>query len=130
MRLTRRASCIIGGVFQVEGRCTPNKGGRITVRQIITKGLASIYTDVPTLRPGTVEAYALAFASAGVATVVRLAIDPSVMGAEGLPFFPAVIITALIGGKGAGPFCLGRGSTPAGVLPHAPPSLLPIAMPV
>jgi PAS domain S-box-containing protein len=82
------------------------KGGRILMRQIITKGLASIYTDVPTLRPGSVEAYALAFASAGVATVVRLAIDPYVMGAECLPFFPAVIITALIGGRGAGLFCV------------------------
>ncbi len=76
------------------------------MRQIITKGLASIFTDVPTLRPGTVEAYALAFASAGVATVVRLAIDPYVMGAECLPFFPAVMITALIGGRGAGLFCV------------------------
>ena len=76
------------------------------MRQIITKGLASIYTDVPTLRPGTVEAYALAVASAGVATVVRLAIDPYVMGAECLPFFPAVIITALIGGLDAGLFCV------------------------
>ena len=76
------------------------------MRQIITKGLASIYTDVPTLRPGTVEAYALAFASAGVATVVRLAIDPYVMGADCLPFFPAVIITALIGGRAAGLFCV------------------------
>jgi hypothetical protein len=46
------------------------------MRKIIMKGLASIYTDVPTLRPGTIEAYALAFVSAGVATVVRLAIDP------------------------------------------------------
>ena len=70
------------------------------------KGLASIYTDVPTLRPGTVEAYALAFASTGVATVVRLAIDPYVMGAECLPFFPAVMITALIGGRDAGLFCV------------------------
>jgi len=31
------------------------------MRKIIKKGLASIYTDVPTLRAGTVEAYALAF---------------------------------------------------------------------
>jgi PAS domain S-box-containing protein len=76
------------------------------MRPIITKGLASIYTDVPTLRPGTVEAYALAFASTGVATVMRLAIDPYVMGAECLPFFPAVMITALIGGRGAGLFCV------------------------
>jgi len=35
------------------------------MRQIITKDLASIYTDVPTLRPWTVGA----LASAGVATV-------------------------------------------------------------
>src|SRR5215467_1593887 len=76
------------------------------MRQIIAKGLASIYSDIPTLRPGTVGAYALAFASAGVATVMRLAIDPYVMGAECLPFFPAVIITALIGGRDAGLFCV------------------------
>src|SRR5215467_642854 len=76
------------------------------MRQIIAKGLASIYTDVPTLRPGSVEAYALALASAGVATVMRLAIDPYVMGAECLPFFPAVMITALIGGRDAGLFCV------------------------
>jgi hypothetical protein len=76
------------------------------MRKIIMKDLASIYTDVPTLRPGSVEAYALAFASAGVATVVRLAIDPYVMGAECLPFFPAVIISALIGGRDAGLLCV------------------------
>ena len=46
------------------------------MRQIITKDLASIYTDFPTLRPGSVEAYALAFASAGVATVVQLEVAP------------------------------------------------------
>jgi two-component sensor histidine kinase len=93
------------------------------MRQIITKGLASIYTDVPTLRPGSVEAYALAFASAGVATVVRLAIDPYVMGAECLPFFPAVIITALIGGRGAGLFCVVL-STAAVVFLQMPPLTL------
>jgi PAS domain S-box-containing protein len=76
------------------------------MRPIVTEGLASIFTDVPTLRPGSAEAYALAFASAGVATVMRLAIDPYVMGAECLPFFPAVMITALIGGLDAGLFCV------------------------
>jgi PAS domain S-box-containing protein len=93
------------------------------MRQIITKGLASIYTDVPTLRPGTIEAYALALASAGVATVVRLAIDPYVMGAECLPFFPAVIITALIGGRDAGLFCVAL-STAAVVFLQMPPLTL------
>src|SRR5262249_62412806 len=92
------------------------------MRQIITKGLASIYTDVPTLRPGTVEAYALAFVSAGVATVMRLAIDPYVMGAECLPFFPAVMITALIGGRGAGVFCVVRPAVAVTVLHEPPPS--------
>ena len=43
------------------------------MRQIVMKDLALIYTDVPTLRPGTLGAYAFALASAGVATVVRLA---------------------------------------------------------
>src|SRR5215510_3468218 len=93
------------------------------MRQIITKDLASIYTDVPTLRPGSVGAYALAFASAAVATVVRLAIDPYVMGAECLPFFPAVIITALIGGRDAGLFCVAL-STAAVVLLQVPPLTL------
>src|SRR5215510_11597687 len=93
------------------------------MRQIITKDLASIYTDVPTLRPGSVGAYALAFASAGVATVVRLAIDPYVMGAECLPFFPAVIITALIGGRRAGLFCVVL-STAAVVFFQMPPLTL------
>ncbi len=95
------------------------------MRQIITKGLASIYTDVPTLRPGTVEAYALAFASTGVATVVRLAIDPYVMGAECLPFFPAVMITALIGGRGAGLFCVVLSAAALTFL-QMPPLTLPL----
>jgi hypothetical protein len=93
------------------------------MRQIITKDLASIYTDVPTLRPGTAGAYALAFASAGVAMVLRLAIDPYVMGAECLPFFPAVIITALIGGRDAGLFCVAL-STAAVVFLQMPPLTL------
>jgi PAS domain S-box-containing protein len=93
------------------------------MRQIITKDLASIYTDVPTLRPGTVGAYALSLASTGVATVVRLAIDPYVMGAECLPFFPAVIITALIGGREAGLFCVAL-STAAVVFLQMPPLTL------
>jgi PAS domain S-box-containing protein len=93
------------------------------MRQIITKGLASIYTDVPTLRPGTVEAYALAFASAGVATVVRLAIDPYVMAAECVTFFPAVMIATLIGGLGAGLLCVVLSAAAVGFL-HMPPVTL------
>jgi two-component sensor histidine kinase len=68
--------------------------------------LPRIYVDVPALRPGTFGAYAFAFAAAAVATAVRLAIDPYVTGAQFVTFFPAVIITTLISGLGAGLFCL------------------------
>src|SRR5215831_3439597 len=65
-----------------------------------------IYVDVPALRPGTVGAYAFAFVCAGIATALRFAIDPYVVGAQFITFFPAVIITTLISGSGAGFFCL------------------------
>jgi two-component sensor histidine kinase len=65
-----------------------------------------IFVDVPALRPGTVGAYALGFVSAVIAAAVRLAIDPYVTGAQFVTFFPAIIITTLISGLGAGIFCL------------------------
>jgi two-component sensor histidine kinase len=68
--------------------------------------LPLIYVDVPALRPGTVGAYAFAFVAAGVAMALRLAIDPYVVGIQYVTFFPAVIITTLISGLGAGLFCL------------------------
>ena len=71
----------------------------------LNKGLGSIYIDVPALRPGTVGAYALAFASAGVATALRLVVDPYVVGAQFVTFFPAIAITTLISGSGAGFVC-------------------------
>jgi PAS domain S-box-containing protein len=67
--------------------------------------LASIYIDVPALRPGTVGAYAVAFLCAGIATTLRLAIDPYVVGAQFITFYPAVIVTTLISGFNAGVFC-------------------------
>jgi two-component sensor histidine kinase len=65
-----------------------------------------IYIDVPALRPGTVGAYALAFVAAAVAAALRLAIDPYVVGIQYVTFFPAVIITTLVSGLGAGLLCL------------------------
>ncbi len=65
-----------------------------------------IYVDVPALRPGTVGAYAFAFMCVGVATALRLAIDPYVVGVHYVTFFPAVIITTLVSGLGAGLFGL------------------------
>jgi PAS domain S-box-containing protein len=77
---------------------------RKTVRTI-TKRLSSLYIDVPALRPGTVGAYALAIVAVGVATALRLALDPYLMGAQFVTFFPAVVITTLISGFGAGFLC-------------------------
>jgi two-component system, cell cycle sensor histidine kinase and response regulator CckA len=68
--------------------------------------LASIYVDIPALRPGTVGAYALALLSAALALALRVAIDPYVVGVHYITFFPAVIITTLISGFCAGLFCV------------------------
>jgi PAS domain S-box-containing protein len=68
--------------------------------------LASIHVDVPALRPGTIGAYFFAFVCAGVAAALQVAIDPYLAGAHYITFFLAVVITALIGGFGAGLFCL------------------------
>ena len=65
-----------------------------------------IYIDVPALRPGTVGAYAFAFVAVGIATALRLAIDPYIVGVQYVTFFPAVMITTLISGLGAGLFSL------------------------
>jgi PAS domain S-box-containing protein len=77
------------------------------MREIIARldALLSHYINIPALRPGTIGAYALAVGSAGVATVLRLAIDPYVVGVQFVTFFPAIIITTLISGFGAGFLC-------------------------
>jgi two-component sensor histidine kinase len=64
------------------------------------------YIDVPALRPGTVGAYLLAFVSVVVATALRLAVDSYVAGVPFVAYLPAVVITALISGFGAGLFCV------------------------
>jgi PAS domain S-box-containing protein len=77
----------------------------MTMLKSITERLPSLYIDVPTLRLGTIGAYVLAFVSAGVATVLlQLVIDPYVEGVQYITFAPAVLITTLIGGAGAGLF--------------------------
>jgi two-component sensor histidine kinase len=71
-----------------------------------TERLSYYYIDVPALRPGTVGAYAFAFLCTTIATALRIAIDPYVVGVPFITYFPAVIITALISGFGAGFFCV------------------------
>jgi PAS domain S-box-containing protein len=87
-------------------RASPEQQRRpIAMREIITKRLRSLYIDIPALRPGTVGAYALAIVSVGVATALRLALDPYVVGVQFITFYPAIVITTLIGGLGAGLLC-------------------------
>jgi PAS domain S-box-containing protein len=74
----------------------------VMVREIIRRRLTSLYIDIPTLRPGTLGAYALAVVSVGVATALRVALDPYVEGAQFVTFYPAIVITTLISGFGAG----------------------------
>jgi PAS domain S-box-containing protein len=70
----------------------------------IAPRLGLFQPDGPLLRPRTLQAYLVAFASVGVATALRLAIAPYVKGLEFATFLPAVIITTLISGAGAGLF--------------------------
>jgi PAS domain S-box-containing protein len=77
----------------------------ITMPKTITKRLSSFYIDVPALRPGTVGAYALAFVAVAAATALRVALDPYVVGAQFITFYPAIVITTVISGFGAGFFC-------------------------
>jgi PAS domain S-box-containing protein len=71
-----------------------------------TQRLASIYIDVPALRPGTVGAYALALVAVAAAAALELTIDRYVGGARYITFLLPIIITALISGLGASLFCL------------------------
>jgi PAS domain S-box-containing protein len=77
-----------------------------SMRGIIWKWLTLFYIDVPALRPGTVGAYAFVVVSVAVATALRLVLDPYVAGAQFVTFYPAVVITALISGFGAGFLCV------------------------
>jgi two-component sensor histidine kinase len=65
-----------------------------------------IFVDIPALRPGTAGAFALAVLSAAAATALRVAIDPYVTGDQFITFFPAIILTTLFSGPGAGLLCL------------------------
>jgi K+-sensing histidine kinase KdpD len=89
-----------------------------------TKRLSAFYIDVPALRPGTFGAYALAFAAVGVATALRVAIDSYVVGAQFITFYPAIVITTVISGFGAGFLCavLSTAAVDFFLLAHVSPS--------
>jgi PAS domain S-box-containing protein len=86
-----------------------HRSGRYTLEgglRAMHRLLHRTYVDVPALRPGTVGAYALAFVFAAVATALRLLLDPYFEGAPFITYFPAIIITAVISGFGAGLLCV------------------------
>jgi two-component sensor histidine kinase len=70
------------------------------------QGLAEFYIDIPALRPGTVGAYAFAFLCTAIATALGVVIDPYIVGVPFVTFSPAVILTTLISGFGAGVVCI------------------------
>jgi PAS domain S-box-containing protein len=74
------------------------------MRDIIQRLGSVYYVDVPVVRPGTIGAYLLAFVFVAVAMALRLAIDPYVEGLQFATFLPAIILTTLISGLGAGLF--------------------------
>jgi PAS domain S-box-containing protein len=70
------------------------------------RALPQFYVNVPALRPGTPGSIALALVSVAVALALRLVVDPYVIAVPFLTFWPAVIITAVISGVGAGLLCV------------------------
>jgi two-component sensor histidine kinase len=84
--------------------------------------LASLYFDIPALRPGTVGAYGFAFLCAGIAMALRIAIEPYIVGVQLITFYPAVTVTTIISGFGAGLFCVVL-STAAVIFLVLPPHL-------
>jgi signal transduction histidine kinase len=61
-----------------------------------------LYFDLPLARPGSLNAYLIAILVTGLATVLRLALDPWVSGVQFITYFPALILVALLCGAGAG----------------------------
>jgi signal transduction histidine kinase len=61
-----------------------------------------LYIDLPVARPGSLNAYLLAALVPGIATLLRLAIDPWVEGVQFITYFPLLILVALACGYRAG----------------------------
>lgn len=61
-----------------------------------------LYIDLPAARPGSFNAWLIALVVPGVATLLRLAIDPWVSGVQFITYFPLLIVVTLICGYRAG----------------------------
>jgi PAS domain S-box-containing protein len=76
------------------------------MREFFTKGLDTLFVDVPSLRPWSVGAYALALVAVAIATALEAGIDRYVGGARYVTFLLPVVFTALVSSLGASLFCL------------------------
>jgi len=63
-----------------------------------------LYIDLPLARPGSLNAWLIAALVPGIATLLRLAIDPWVEGVQFITYFPLLIVVALACGYRAGMF--------------------------
>jgi signal transduction histidine kinase/CheY-like chemotaxis protein len=61
-----------------------------------------LYIDLPVARPGSFNAYLIAALVPGLATMLRIAIDPWVSGVQFITYFPLLIVVALVCGYRAG----------------------------
>jgi signal transduction histidine kinase len=61
-----------------------------------------LYIDLPVARPGSLNAWLIALLAPGIATLMRLAIDPWVDGVQFITYFPLIILVALACGGRAG----------------------------
>ncbi|HEY0014557.1 MAG TPA: ATP-binding protein [Allosphingosinicella sp.] len=57
-----------------------------------------LYIDLPVARPGSFNAYLIAIVVPGIATLLRIAIDPWVTGVQFITYFPLLILVALVCG--------------------------------
>jgi signal transduction histidine kinase/ActR/RegA family two-component response regulator len=64
--------------------------------------LQKLYIDLPSVPDGSPRSYGLAVLVVGVATMLRLVLDPVVAGVQFITFFPAVILTTFFTGWKAG----------------------------
>ncbi len=61
-----------------------------------------LYIDLPVARPGSLNAFLIAALVPGLATLLRLALDPWVEGVQFITYFPGLIVVALACGFQAG----------------------------
>ena len=107
------------GAFATLGRFSGTAGRRSSwVRGLkpvlsLKLPLDKLYVDLPHVRPGSASAFLLAGGIVACATLLRVAMNPFVFGAQFVMFFPAVIITTFLCGMSAGFFAVVLAATSA-----------------